>query len=268
MAHFQVIRGAFDPDVMDGLNRRIRDLVGESAISHSLTKIKLTSFLDNPEPAINTTGFQLLKLFWNSPLPDLFTQLYRDEPLLILRLCTLRYQRPSQDFNYVPWHLDANFFGFGAPFMTAWVPFHDVGEHSPGLDICSPIQPVEDARIAALWRTLGPDDKSNVSLDPDNVAYLFGSDNFGMASPALRCGDAMLFDQYILHRTQTLANASRNRLAIEFRMTSKTRFPEDVDFETFRNFPVAYRDREHRRVVVTKMRDVFGNGEISSVGSR
>jgi len=257
MSHHQIARGMFDGDDIVRLNGEVRGLIREELNSASLKKIRLNSFLDNPNQSISSTGNALLKMFWKSRIPRIFSETFLDVPLLLLNICTLRYQRPAEDLNYVPWHLDANFFGFGAPFLTAWVPFHEVGRRSPGLELCLPTSDIDDATIAERWRQVAPDQLGNIALDTNDIPLLFGDVSARTEAPVLMPGDALLFDQHVLHRTQVLPAADRNRLAIEFRITSKSRFPHDVDFATVRNNRVSYLDPVGRRIVVSTLAQVF-----------
>ena len=107
----------------------------------------------------------------------------------------------------VPWHVDADAAAtavFGERCINVWMPFDAVGRELPSLEI-----------VPQSHRTMR------------NIPLLTGQDRYreddfvakiGQAStPTLEPGDALIFDQYLLHRTQRVGFDGAIRTAGEFR---------------------------------------------------
>jgi len=107
----------------------------------------------------------------------------------------------------VPWHIDADaaaISGFGQDAFNVWLPLEAVGDDLPSLDVV----PSSHQVMRQLPLLTGPDKYR----DDDFVS------NLGKAvTPALRPGDALIFDQYTLHRTQPVGSEGSLRTACEFR---------------------------------------------------
>lgn len=209
--------------------------------NEAITKVRLSDLLKSIYPDNKMIAQFLLRSFWNSAVPDLYRQLSGDEPLLLLQICTMRLQHAEVDANYVPWHLDANFYGFGVPFLTVWAPFVPVGRDAAGLEFCTAAgDGPDDAEISAFWGERGFDELGRRVLRDDELDLFFGGRPWQVTSDDLVPGDAFIFDQHVLHRTQILETARSSRLAIEFRVASRSAFPHDIDFDEVRGFCVAW----------------------------
>jgi hypothetical protein len=107
----------------------------------------------------------------------------------------------------VPWHIDADaaaINGFGRKAFNVWMPLEPVGRDLPSLDV-----------IRGSHRTM----RKLPLLEAPN---LYRDDEFvsemgEISSPCLMAGDALIFDQYTLHRTQPIGSADTLRTACEFR---------------------------------------------------
>lgn len=190
----------------------------------------------------NDLAKYLLGAFWSSEIPKLYSKLFNEEPLLLLEICTMRYQEPTFDMNYVPWHLDANFYGFDVPLLTVWAPLVDVGRHAAGLEFCIPVGDAPAASaIERFWRDRRADELGRTVLSDEELGGFFDGHAWQVTSEELAPGDAFVFDQYALHRTQILPTAHASRLAIEFRVASRSRFPRDANYAEKGRFAVAYK---------------------------
>jgi hypothetical protein len=246
-----VVERVFEPDKLGACGAGILSLADLPG------KIPLRNLIFARNEALANIGRFLLLHFWQSPLPDRYAAATGEEPLLLLHICTLRVQEPSTTANYVPWHLDANFFGFDTPLWTVWVPFVDVGTEAVGLEFSLPVDGVIDERhVEAYWRLRQPNEHGQTVIGEADRADFHGERAFTTIAPPLRVGGAFVFDQYVLHRTQVAPRASRRRVAIEYRISPRSRFPCDVDFQSRRDFLVAVREPGDR-IAIRKLHEHF-----------
>ena len=107
----------------------------------------------------------------------------------------------------VPWHVDADaaaMGAFGREAFNVWLPLESVGHNSPSLDVIRG----SHKTMRGQRRLVAPD----IYRDDAFAATL------GHAStPVLEPGDALAFDQYMLHRTQPVGSTNTTRTACEFR---------------------------------------------------
>lgn len=112
----------------------------------------------------------------------------------------------------VPWHIDADaavVASLADQCVNVWLPLDRVGEDLPSLEIA------HGSRDHMRGRPL---------LSP---AEAYRDDAFVAAygwptsAPRLDVGDALVFDQYTLHRTQNVPGADIMRTACEFRFTRR-----------------------------------------------
>ena len=107
----------------------------------------------------------------------------------------------------VPWHIDADaasIYRVAGAAINVWMPLDPVGTDLPSLDFVP--------RSHAVMR---------------NMPLLAGKDKYrddafvgtigAPATPQLAVGDALIFDQFVLHRTQNAGSADAVRTACEFR---------------------------------------------------
>lgn len=198
----------------------------------------------------------MLSYFWRGPLAGIYRQTFKLEPILLLDLSKFRAQQPDITESYVPWHLDANFYGFDIPMMTACVPFTDAGRDAPGLEFCVPSQPLADDAIRQFWEALPRHAVRGRTLADDQVEALVGPAPRRFA-PALGVGTCVVFDQHVLHSTQILAGATKRRLALEFRIAAADRPPKGwLTKETSQQL-AARLDRRTGEVSIQSLEAVF-----------
>ena len=199
----------------------------------------------------------VLRYFWSGPLPALYREAFGREPVLLLEMSKFRSQRPEVNRTYVPWHLDANFYGFDVPLLTAWVPFMEVGRTAPGLEFCLPASPVPDAVVRRFWEGLERDASGGRSLDPERIGELTGPTPRRVA-PVIAPGTCFVFDQHVLHRTQRLEGAQVRRLALEFRIVAADAVPERAFAEATAGHLAARLDRASGTVSIALLADLLG----------
>jgi Phytanoyl-CoA dioxygenase (PhyH) len=107
----------------------------------------------------------------------------------------------------VPWHIDADAAavrGHGRRAFNVWLPLEPVGGDLPSLDVIR--------RSHMAMRELPLLRPPNIYRDDD-----FASSKGKASTVSLEPGDALIFDQYTLHRTQQAGSAESIRTACEFR---------------------------------------------------
>lgn len=126
-----------------------------------------------------------------------------ERPVFSLQKSTLRRSLPS--YNLVAWHQDGSFFDPDVRTMNVWVALSPCGGDypSPGLEVLP-------ARLDIL-PVDGVMTKHSVSYDL--VAEL--AETTPLVIPRFEPGDALLFDEHLLHRTHLTEAMSEIRYALE-----------------------------------------------------
>lgn len=216
-------------------------------------KLGLHTLLLSKNPKANEMCRIAHLAFWNSKIPDRYREATGHTPLLLFQNCTIRHQPTEMSRSYVGWHLDANFYGFDVPLWTVWAPLVPVGEDASGLEFSISRAP-DDHRsaIRGFWNRIRPDSLGRTMIADAELARFHGTTDHRIVSDRLAPGDAFVFDQFALHRTQVLPGATRERVAIEFRVVSRDRAPADIEMAEKRDYLVSYRDGDAVNVVELK----------------
>ena len=127
-----------------------------------------------------------------------------ERPVFSLQKSTLRRSLP--EWNLVAWHQDGSFLDSDVRTMNVWVALSPCGgEHpSPGLEILP-------TRLPDILPVDGVMTKHSVSYDL--VAELAA--DMPTVVPAFAPGDAILFDEVLLHRTHLTEDMTDIRFALE-----------------------------------------------------
>lgn len=159
--------------------------------------------------------YEILDLYEKRGITSILSE-YLKEPLtLSIGKSTLRRIEPvgtSHD-----WHQDGAFLGKDVRTVNVWLSLSDCGEDAPGLDI------VGD-RLPGIMQT-----GSHGAQFPWSVGAGLISDleqkGTPVVSPVFRPGDALLFDQLMLHRTAVRPGMDKVRYAIESWFFTPSTFP-------------------------------------------
>lgn len=187
------------------------------------TTYKLMSLAQIPDAEM-ADNFKRWNGVWLQPLPDFLNKSGSNSLVDVYgRLVSTISQRTRHLFGYawrfypqrsfmrrqvggatVPWHIDADAAGIGrSQSINVWLPLDTVGSRLPSLDVIPASH--KKMRTLALMR-------DRVYRD-DTFAASFGS----TVTPILDPGDALVFDQFTLHRTQHSAASDFTRTSCEFR---------------------------------------------------
>jgi Phytanoyl-CoA dioxygenase (PhyH) len=215
------IRGFFDKAGSGELQRVVTDIYAElSAAQEAGTK----ALLENKELEYHFTAWrgvnlEQLPVYLRATRPDLaasFGRLVdkiRDETEVLFgpgwRFIPSRswFRRHVGVARKVPWHIDADAAavrGHGRRAFNVWLPLERVGGDLPSLDV------IRGSHMA--MRELPLLKPPNIYRDDD-----FASSKGDASTALLELGDALIFDQYTLHRTQQAGSAETIRTACEFR---------------------------------------------------
>lgn len=125
------------------------------------------------------------------------------------------FRRHRDAGKYVPWHIDADAArtaSFGPDCLNVWLPLDDVGSAAPSLEFALGSH-AEMRRVALL--------DSDWPYRADDWVDANAKGRFW--TPSAQLGDAVLFDHYILHRTQRVPTRRSQRMSCEFRFVPASR---------------------------------------------
>jgi hypothetical protein len=112
----------------------------------------------------------------------------------------------------VAWHIDADgatIFRVASSSINIWMPLDPVGTDLPSLEIVP--------RSHAAMRRIAMLAGNNRSRDDAFVSTIGAS-----STPQLDVGDVLIFDQFLLHRTQNVGSENAVRTACEFRFVRRS----------------------------------------------
>jgi hypothetical protein len=150
--------------------------------------------------------------------------------VFLINNCSLRYHEPENDESRLRYHFDADFIGSQHLAINLWVPLDPVGETSPGLTF---LNPDADGRLLIqAWHQ-----RISETADPSRpqikirfredfiLSAIEGQVDQPFVTPVLARGDALLFNQFVLHATQEMAPPHAKRRSIEFRVAAAGAIP-------------------------------------------
>ncbi|MFN8125132.1 MAG: phytanoyl-CoA dioxygenase family protein [Candidatus Nanopelagicales bacterium] len=156
------------------------------------------SVADAPEAAAT-----VLETFTNAGIPALIESYLGEPPVLTLEKWTLRRVPPDTNTS---WHQDGAFLGADVHTINLWIALSDCGEKASGLDLVA-------KRYDEIVATGTPGAYFDWDVAEQVVDESRGSDP--IVSPVFRPGDAVFFDQFLLHRTGVKPGMTENRYALE-----------------------------------------------------
>jgi hypothetical protein len=173
---------------------------------------------------------------------DKLRWLLGDDLVFLVDNCSHRYHESGNAESRLGLHFDADFIGIRHLAVNLWVPLDPVGETAPGLTFLDPR--VDTRTFIEEWRELiqrMPDPRRPLvrgRFDPDYVLRVAGEQvPEPMVTPVLAPGDALLFNQFIMHATQLMDGPHDLRRSFEFRVSSAGKIPT---FYAFREMPLQH----------------------------
>jgi hypothetical protein len=138
-----------------------------------------------------------------------------ERPLMSIHKSTFRLSRPTTTM--AGWHQDGAFIGEGARAINIWMTLSDCGGSAPvpGLDLIP-------RRVDEIFET-GPALANQV---PGNTVIGLAMET-PPVRPEFKAGDALLFDERLVHSTGRSDYMNANRYGIEFWLFAPSSFPTD-----------------------------------------
>ena len=160
--------------------------------------------------------YDLLELYERHGLLGVLRAYLQEELTLSIGKSTLRRMPPEGQHD---WHQDGAFLGEDVRTVNVWLALSDCGEDAPGLDIVAEHLPgvVETGTYGA---------KFNWSVGHGLVEKM-ERQGTPVVSPVFRPGDALLFNQLMLHRTGVREGMTKTRWAIESWFFTPSTFPHE-----------------------------------------
>lgn len=145
-----------------------------------------------------------LGALYTTGIVELMTEHFGARPCFSLQKSTLRRSLPED--KVAGWHQDGSFLGTDARTMNVWIALSDCGGEvpSPGLELI----PKRVDEILPLDGGLG-----RVSISRETIAA--ASDHVPSIVPRFNKGDALIFDQYFVHRSYFASGMTEDRFALE-----------------------------------------------------
>ena len=145
----------------------------------------------------------LADLYRRRGLAQVIEEHLGERPLLSVGKTVLRRIEPTNPGDF---HQDGAFLGPDVRTINVWIALSDCGEDSPGLEIV-------DCRVPQIVDT-GTDDACFDWSTGRSVA-LRANGGRPFARPLFKAGDAIMFDQLMLHATSYASTMTRPRYALE-----------------------------------------------------
>lgn len=179
------------------------------------------------DPEYKDVVFDFISEVTKSDAFDFCTKLIGDRISYLLSISQLRVQYPKIIKTHVPLHQDLAFTGTDFPVLNCWIPLVDCSENAPGLEFI-------DRLVTEDLTDMVQREKSDYELF--NAIDLtsqetFLRDRYGgtLIAPVMKAGDALVFDQWALHRTYVTPTMTVPRFSIELRGFSADHAFRDPD---------------------------------------
>lgn len=144
--------------------------------------------------------YRQLELLLREGVRELAQEYFGEQPLVSLGKTTLRRAPLTGDS---VWHQDGAFLGENVCALNIWIALNDCGEDSPGLEIVG--QRLDD------YLQTGTNKNYPWGVGEDVVK----AERLPVLSPLFKAGDALFFDEKMLHRTGRKLGVSKPRFALE-----------------------------------------------------
>ncbi len=168
------------------------------------------SVVDSPHVAVKA-----IALFQDAGISALAGEYLGEPPAVSLEKWTMRRVPPTTNTS---WHQDGFLLGAHIRSLNLWIALSDCGVDASGLDIVG-------KRINRIVETGTAGAYFHWDVGTDVVARELGDS--AVLSPVFRPGDAVFFDQFLLHRTGVRDGLTKDRYALETWFFAPSHFPAD-----------------------------------------
>lgn len=147
-------------------------------------------------------------------VPDLVEKYLGEQPAVTLEKWTLRRVPPEANTS---WHQDGAFLGPEIHTVNMWIALSDCGQDASGLDI-----------VAKRFDEIVATGTSGAYFDWDVAPEVVESERGDnpVVSPVFAPGDAVFFDQFLLHRTGISPGMTQDRYALESWFFAPSSYPD------------------------------------------
>lgn len=199
-----LIDRALDPNSGAAFHSPLRRLGEFTAVSARFRKNASTVF-DGQANALDAPAAAdwVLDAYARSGILRWVEEYLGTRPALALEKWTLRKVPPS---NNSSWHQDGAFLGAEVNTINTWIALSDCGVDAPGLDLV-------DRRFRHVLPTGTEGAFFDWDISPDVVASERGDSP--IITPVFAPGDAIVFDQFLVHRTGVSPTMTLPRYALE-----------------------------------------------------
>lgn len=164
-----------------------------------------------PEWLLNQSILQSKKLL------GFLTAFHRSNSFsFILNNCQVRrHLNESGPNRLVPFHQDASFLRSEFRIINCWFPLVPSGKDAPGLELVA--YPIREIFTPPKAGSPSADAYEQLELDEETIRQRYDGKFFW--HPEMQPGDAMVFDNFTLHRTYYREGMNKDRYSMEIRST-------------------------------------------------
>jgi Phytanoyl-CoA dioxygenase (PhyH) len=231
-----IVRGFAEPavaaELADGIERTFVaiDAWREAGRKRDATSQWFTPFVDKPAMrewvragggvwAVESpiVAERIFDMYRTIGMRDILAAYFSEAPAVSCEKLTLRKVGPDA----VPsWHQDGSFMGDAVRSVNVWIALTDCGGDAPvpGLEILP--RRVDELLETGTFGSMFPN-----SIGHALVERVANTD--GIVRPAFRAGDALLFDDRLVHRSAVSDGMTGYRYAVESWFFSASKFPTD-----------------------------------------
>lgn len=164
-------------------------------------------------------------LFLSSPLVDIMHAVLGATYYMSMIHTVVRRQMPSRPKDFTQYHQDGYFFNPEWRVIHCWFPIVNCGEDAPSLELIP--AGLKDIRPSSHKPFKGDHyyDNRDLDMDTDILPY-FPKETFW--TMVLEPGDAILYDNFALHRTYCTPEMTQARYNLEIRFVPDVDLPKDL----------------------------------------
>jgi hypothetical protein len=163
----------------------------------------------------------LLDTYDHNGLIDIITEHLGERPALSAHKCALRRLTPNPDERSSDYHQDGSFLGAGIRTVNVWLPLNRCGgptSTTAGIDVIP-------RRIDRILETGVEGAFFDWTISEAVVAR--AAEGTPVVRPVFDAGDAMLFDEVMVHRTGLSEGMTDERMAVEAWFFAPSAYPDD-----------------------------------------
>lgn len=175
--------------------------------------------------ALSRDDWSILRALEDTPVLDIMRAFFNSSAVL-LRSPNMRLQNPDFTMSHVPWHQDGFNLRQSFNVLNCWTPVspEGIGREAPGLAL----QYHRPRLKSVLPLEASPESPNYGFLEPDrsHLGSLHRSST--IIRPEMDPGDVIIFDKFVMHRTNFASGMTEPRISAELRF-----LPDEPDIRAF-----------------------------------